>query len=243
MTERLAEAEAHERNFLVRVSHELRTPLTAIRGHVAALREGLADDPSAREASLEVIRAETDRLVRLVGDLVDLSRLEAHSFTLDEHEVELERLVEQGYNSFAEEARRREIRYELSLGAEPGAEHRRRPRPPDRLQPAFERVLLDARRRLRSRSRSRRTTGSSRSRSPTPGPGSLPTTATASSGRSSRENGERHRASASRSRAGARAGARRRPPAGLGGRARLAVRAAPAGALGPAYCAWRPSIR
>ena len=40
MTERLAEAEAYERNFLVRVSHELRTPLTAIRGHVAALREG-----------------------------------------------------------------------------------------------------------------------------------------------------------------------------------------------------------
>lgn len=119
MTERLASSEAHERNFLVRVSHELRTPLTAIRGHVAALREGLADDPAARQASLDVIRAETDRLVRLVGDLVDLSRLEAHSFTLEEHEVELERLVEQGYNSFAEEARRRDIRYELSLGARP----------------------------------------------------------------------------------------------------------------------------
>ena len=119
MTERLASSEAHERNFLVRVSHELRTPLTAIRGHVAALREGLADDPSSREASLDVIRAETDRLVRLVGDLVDLSRLEAHSFTLEEQEVELERLVEQGYKSFAEEARRREIRYELSLGDRP----------------------------------------------------------------------------------------------------------------------------
>jgi two-component system phosphate regulon sensor histidine kinase PhoR len=119
MTERLAAAEAHERNFLVRVSHELRTPLTAIRGHVSALREGLADDPEARQASLEVIRAETDRLARLVGDLVDLARLEAHSFTLEEHEVELERLVEQGFNSFAEEARRREIAYDLSVGASP----------------------------------------------------------------------------------------------------------------------------
>jgi len=119
MTERLAEAEAYERNFLVRVSHELRTPLTAIRGHVAALREGLADDPEARQASLAVIRAETDRLARLVGDLIDLAKLEAHSFTLDEHEVELKRLVEQGYQSFAEEARRREIRYELAVGADP----------------------------------------------------------------------------------------------------------------------------
>jgi signal transduction histidine kinase len=119
MTERLAEAEAHERNFLVRVSHELRTPITAIRGHVAALQDDVVDEPEAREASLEVIQAATDRLARLVGDLVDLARLEAHSFTLEEEEVELKRLVEQGYQSFAEEARRREISYELALRAEP----------------------------------------------------------------------------------------------------------------------------
>jgi len=119
MTERLAEAEAHERHFLVRVSHELRTPITAIRGHVDALREDITDDPETREASLAVIRAETDRLTRLVGDLVDLARLEAHTFTLDEQEVELRRLVEQGYHSFAEEARRRHIRYDLALGADP----------------------------------------------------------------------------------------------------------------------------
>lgn len=119
MTERLAEAEAYERNFLVRVSHELRTPVTAIRGHVDALREGLADDPEAREASLAVIRAESDRLARLVGDLVDLARLEAHSFTLEQHEVELRRLVEQGYQSFTEEARRRDISYELAVRSDP----------------------------------------------------------------------------------------------------------------------------
>jgi signal transduction histidine kinase len=119
MTERLAEAEAYERNFLVRVSHELRTPITAIRGHLGALQEGLAENPEARAASLEVIQAATDRLARLVGDLVDLARLEAHSFTLEEEEVELKRLVEQGYQSFAEEARRREIRYELALRADP----------------------------------------------------------------------------------------------------------------------------
>jgi signal transduction histidine kinase len=119
MTERLAEAEAYERNFLVRVSHELRTPLTAIRGHVDALREGLADDTEARDASLTVVRAEADRLVRLVGDLVDLAKLDAHRFTLEEHEVELRRLLEQAYQSFAEEARRRDIDYRTSLRADP----------------------------------------------------------------------------------------------------------------------------
>ncbi len=111
MTERLAEASELERNFLMTVSHELRTPLTAIRGHVDALREGLVEDADARDASLDVIRTETDRLARLVGDLLDLAKLEANRFALLEEEVDLGRLLEQAYQGFAEEARRREIDY------------------------------------------------------------------------------------------------------------------------------------
>ena len=119
MTERLAEASELERNFLMTISHELKTPLTAIRGHADALREGLADDPDAREASLEVIRAETDRLARLVGDLLDLAKLDAKRFALVEEEVDLGRLLEQAYQSFAEEARRREIVFERSISEVP----------------------------------------------------------------------------------------------------------------------------
>jgi len=119
MTQRLAESQRRERNFLMVVSHELRTPLTAIRGHVEALREGIAQDEETREASLRVIGAETDRLTRLVGDVLDLARMEAHQFTLEEEEVELRRLLEQAYESFGEEARRRGIEYECSLDADP----------------------------------------------------------------------------------------------------------------------------
>jgi signal transduction histidine kinase len=119
MTERLAESQRRERNFLMIVSHELRTPVTAIRGHVDALSEGLADDAEAREASLETIRAETERLARLVRDVLDLARMEADEFTLEEDEVELRRLLEQAYQSFSEEARRRGIDYACSLGADP----------------------------------------------------------------------------------------------------------------------------
>jgi two-component system OmpR family sensor kinase len=119
MTQKLNEAQRRERNFLMVVSHELRTPVTAIRGHVDALREGLAEDAEAREASLAVIRAETDRLARLVRDVLDLARMEAHQFTLEEEEVELRRLVEQAYQSFTEEARRRGIDYECSFAADP----------------------------------------------------------------------------------------------------------------------------
>ena len=115
MTVRLSQSEQRERNFLMVVSHELRTPLTAIRVHVDALREGLAEDPAARRASLEVVGAEADRLSRLVGDVLDLAKLEADRFTLRVEEVNLPQLVEQAHGSLAEEARRREVGFECVL--------------------------------------------------------------------------------------------------------------------------------
>ena len=119
MTVRLAEAEQRERNFLMSVSHELRTPLTAIRGHVEALREGVADDAAARAASLQVVAAEADRLERLVGDVLDLAKLDAHRFTLMREEVDMERLCDRAYSAFGEEARRREIDYRREIQAQP----------------------------------------------------------------------------------------------------------------------------
>ena len=244
MTERLAEAEAHERNFLVRVSHELRTPLTAIRGHVAALREGLADDPEATEASLEVIRAATDRLARLVGDLVDLARLEAHSFTLEEEEVELKRLVEQGYQSFAEEARRRDIRYELALRADPVVDT-----DGDRVLQIVSNLLSNAFSwtpdggsisLALSESATARSSSPSRTRAP-----GIPRGRPRSGLPAVRERERRRDRARPRHLARARPGARRRPEARLGGRSRLALRAAPAGAVGRRvrYWACAPSMR
>ena len=119
MAEHLAEAEELERNFLMSVSHDLRTPLTAIRGHVEALREGVAEDPDVRAESLAVIASETARLERLVGDVLDLAKLDAHRFTLLSEEVDMERLCEQAYSAFGEEARRRGIDYRQDVSAKP----------------------------------------------------------------------------------------------------------------------------
>lgn len=118
MTGRLAEASELERNFLMTVSHELRTPLTAIRGHVEALREGVAEDAEARAASLDVIGAEADRLSRLVGDLLDLAKLDARRFTLVREEVDLGRLVEQAAQALGEEARSRGVALECRVEAD-----------------------------------------------------------------------------------------------------------------------------
>ena len=119
MTAELAAANARERNFLMSVSHELRTPLTAIRGHVDALREGVVEDPELAGASLDVIALETDRLARLVGDILDLAKLDAHRFTLLEEEVDMEALCDQAYSAFKEEARRRAIEYRREVSARP----------------------------------------------------------------------------------------------------------------------------
>ena len=119
MAVRLGESEELERNFLMSVSHELRTPLTAIRGHVAALREGVVTDPELAEASLEIVAQESERLGRLVGDVLDLAKLDAHRFTVLNEEVDMGRLCDRAYSTFADEARRRGIDYSQQADEEP----------------------------------------------------------------------------------------------------------------------------
>jgi signal transduction histidine kinase len=116
MAAKLSESEELSRHFLMSVSHELRTPLTAIRGHVAALREGVLDDEESRRRSLEVIAEEALRLERLVGDVLDLAKLDARRFALLREEVDMRALCERAYATFAEEARARGIEYDLELG-------------------------------------------------------------------------------------------------------------------------------
>jgi signal transduction histidine kinase len=119
MVVKLAEGEQLKRSFLMSVSHELRTPLTAIRGHVEALREGIVTEPEGVQSSLDVIASEADRLERLVGDVLDLAKLQAHRFTVRQEEVDLGRVLDHAYSAFTEEARRREIDYVLETDGEP----------------------------------------------------------------------------------------------------------------------------
>ena len=73
----------------------------------------MVEEPEAVAASLDVVAAEAIRLERLVGDVLDLAKLNADRFTVHHEEVDMGRLVEQAYTAFGEEARRREIEYEL----------------------------------------------------------------------------------------------------------------------------------
>lgn len=81
MVRQLAHRDGASREFLMRITHDLRTPLTAIRGHAAALSDGVVPEP-ARPRSLAAIESEAARLEGMVSDLLDLARLDARRFSL-----------------------------------------------------------------------------------------------------------------------------------------------------------------
>jgi two-component system sensor histidine kinase VicK len=64
------------REFVANVSHELRTPLTSMRSYIEALQEGAWQDDQLAPRFLSVTREETDRMIRLVEDLLQLSRMD-----------------------------------------------------------------------------------------------------------------------------------------------------------------------
>jgi signal transduction histidine kinase len=79
MARSLEDSRARERNLLLAVSHDLRTPLTSIRGFAEAIADGAIEDSSQ---AADVILAEARRLERLVGDLLDLTKLEARQMSI-----------------------------------------------------------------------------------------------------------------------------------------------------------------
>ncbi len=76
MAERISKVMGDQRAFVANAAHELRTPLTSIRLRVEALRSGAKDDATVADQFLADIESETDRLARLVDELLDLSRIE-----------------------------------------------------------------------------------------------------------------------------------------------------------------------
>ncbi len=85
MNAKMTKAQEAEQSFLLSVSHELKTPLTSIRGYA----EGLADGALPAAEGAAVIGAESARLERLVGDLLDSARMRKSAFTVRRETVDL----------------------------------------------------------------------------------------------------------------------------------------------------------
>lgn len=88
------DAEKARSTFVANVSHELRSPLTALSGVVETLQGPARNDEKARDRFLILMQGETERMTRLVGDLLSLSKLEAKEHLLPIDEVNLKATIE-----------------------------------------------------------------------------------------------------------------------------------------------------
>jgi two-component system sensor histidine kinase KdpD len=86
------------------VSHDLRTPLATIKTAVSTLRTGPALDPGDRRELLALIEHQTDNLDRLVGDLLDMTRIEAGMLAVHRTATPLRELVQMGLDALGAEA-------------------------------------------------------------------------------------------------------------------------------------------
>lgn len=108
--EEISAEDRMRREFVANVSHELRTPLTTVRTYAETLLEGGADTDAETSARfLRVIMGETDRMARLVEDLMTLSRLDSDRIQLDRHELDVTDVVTEVAERFAERCRRKKI--------------------------------------------------------------------------------------------------------------------------------------
>ncbi|MBL7198798.1 MAG: HAMP domain-containing protein [Anaerolineae bacterium] len=116
MTRAVASAQRSQRDFVANVSHELRTPLTSIQGFAQAILDGTASDASSAHRASAVIHDEAERLSRMVGHLLDLTRLESGEDAMSWSQVDLHELLSACAGRFALLAEEKGIRLETDLG-------------------------------------------------------------------------------------------------------------------------------
>jgi len=117
MTEEVERSQQTLRDFLANISHELKTPLTSIRGFSGAILDGTIDDPAGIERSARIINNESARVLRLVQELLDLSRIESGQVLMRQEDVDLRELFEHLGEVFALRAEESGIEFEVVPGA------------------------------------------------------------------------------------------------------------------------------
>jgi two-component system OmpR family sensor kinase len=127
------------RDFVADVSHELRSPLTSIKGFAQAIVDGTAKDKKAQLKAAGVIEDESKRMMRLVEELLEFSRLESGQITMAKEPVDLKDLLQQCHEIFLMQAEEKNIKLRTDI----------EPLPPvtgdiDRLEQVFNNLLDNA---------------------------------------------------------------------------------------------------
>lgn len=111
----LTRSERMRREFVANVSHELRTPITSIRSYAETLADSDALPPETEKQFLGVIVNESDRMAKLVQDLLTLSRFDVGSTQFDIEEFNFGKSVEDVYNAMRLEAQKQNHAFTLTV--------------------------------------------------------------------------------------------------------------------------------
>jgi len=137
----LVEADRSRRQLLADVSHELMTPLAAIRGYVETLAmPDVPIDPDTRSRYLQVVTDETERLEHIVGDLLDLAKLEGGGTPLRKERVPIDQLFERLQNRHERVLADKQI----SLETKADADVRTVVADPNRIEQALQNLVANA---------------------------------------------------------------------------------------------------
>ena len=113
----LVELDRMKDDFVASVSHELRTPLTSINGYLDLMLEDLEDLPPTQRQYLGVVRRNSERLLRLVGDLLFVAQVDAGRISLEMSAVDLSGLIADAVEAARPVAQEKHI--ELVVEVEP----------------------------------------------------------------------------------------------------------------------------
>ena len=101
--------------FVSKASHELRTPLSSMRAYVEMLVDGEARDESTRNEFYGIIQSETERLARLVDNMLNISRIEAGIVEIDRTRVDVGGVIEQAMRTIEPQAREKQQTLHVEL--------------------------------------------------------------------------------------------------------------------------------
>lgn len=114
MTDEIAQSYKTKNDFISSISHELRTPLTSINGWAETIEDSPEDVETTR-MGMEIISRETKRMIRLVNDLLDFSKLQSHRIEVDLQPLWMNEFLESLYNQFLPRAAQDEVALRLHL--------------------------------------------------------------------------------------------------------------------------------
>jgi signal transduction histidine kinase len=117
MSHQVQISQQSQREFVANVSHELKTPLTSIQGFAQAILDGTVQDPAALQQAAGVIYNESNRMHRLVLDLLSLARLEAGTADLQRTPLDLTDLLKSIVHKFSLQAQHVQVSVNTDLAA------------------------------------------------------------------------------------------------------------------------------